>query len=381
MSSNAKPRHNPTMLRHGGALLPSDGRENNLALVLQILLEHGAHTRAELSRVTGLTRVTISELVAELLTRGHVVETGQQEGKRPGKPATLVDLNRSGLRIISVDLSSVLPFTAAILDLNGKILRSFAMPESHETATGEQATAQVLELIGQALSHCDLPVLGIGIGTPGIVTDKGEVRSAEKFGWVNYDLRGTIEQATGLNTHVLNDADCAILAEHTFGSGSEHMLLLRLGRGVGCGVITHNTLVRGAQFSAGELGHVKVDPSSTQRCSCGEQGCLEAYACIPAIKRALESGESSDEVGELVGASLASAVAPLISVLDIRNLIFTGPQDVVNTALANWLLAALKERSRTARADDFQLNISQEPEHLVLRGAVVNVLFHELGIS
>lgn len=373
------PRKDWNVLSHGSAILPSHGREHNLSLVLQTLADQGALSRADLARATGLTRVTVSELVAELLHRSHVIETGTQEGKRPGKPSTLVDLNRPGLRIIGVDLSGTIPFRAAIMDLDGVILQSFS--SQGRGATGQDAADQLLELLDTALAQCQVPVLGIGIGSPGVVTDKGIVLSAEKFGWRDYDLRSAVEQATGISTHVLNDADCAILAEHTFGQGSGHMILLRLGRGVGCGVITHNTLVRGAGFAAGELGHVRLHAQDTAECSCGNIGCLETCISLPAIWKALSEGQPKNQLDQQVAAYLASAVAPLLSVLDIRNVIFTGPRDVVDQALAQALHEALALRSHTARASDFRLVLSEDPEHLVLRGSAVNVLFHELGIA
>lgn len=367
------------VLSHGSAILPSHGREHNLSLVLQTLSDRGALSRADLARATGLTRVTVSELVAELLNRSHVIETGQQEGKRPGKPSTLVDLNRPGLRIIGVDLSGVVPFQAAVMDLDGTILKSFSSP--NRGATKEAATAQLLELLDTAIGHCDSPVLGLGIGSPGVVTDQGIIVDSEKFDWRGFDLGSAVKQATGINTHILNDADCAILSEHTFGQGSDHMILLRLGRGVGCGVITHNTLVRGSNFAAGELGHVRQRPEDTSPCSCGEIGCLEAYVSIPAIWKALAEGESKEQLDQRIASYLAGAVAPLLSTLDIRNVVFTGIPEVVDQPLAKALHEALALRSHAARAEDFRLSLSEDPEHLVLRGCAVNVLFHELGIT
>ena len=375
----ASPRKDWNVLSHGSAILLSHGREHNLSLILQTLSDQGALSRADLARATGLTRVTISELVAELISRSHVIETGQQAGKRPGKPSILVDLNRPGLRIIGVDLSGVVPFRAAIMDLDGTILKSFSSP--NRGATREAATTQLLELLDTALEQCDAPVLGIGIGSPGVVTDQGIVVAAEKFDWRGFDLGSAVTQATGINTHILNDADCAILSEHTFGQGSDHMILLRLGRGVGCGVITHNILVRGSDFAAGELGHVRQRAEDTALCSCGEIGCLEAYASIPAIWKALADGEEKGQLNQRVAAYLAGAVAPLLSILDIRNVIFTGTPEIVDQPLAQALREALALRSHTARAENFSLSLSEDPEHLVLRGCAVNVLFHELGIT
>ena len=108
---------------------------------------------------------------------------------------------------------------------------------------------------------------------------------------------------------------------------------------------------------------------------------METCISLPAIWKALSEGQPKNQLDQQVAAYLASAVAPLLSVLDIRNVIFTGPRDVVDQALAQALHEALALRSHTARASDFRLVLSEDPEHLVLRGSAVNVLFHELGIA
>lgn len=212
------------------------------------------------------------------------------------------------------------------------------------------------------------------------MTDKGIVLSAEKFGWRDYDLRSAVEQATGISTHVLNDADCAILAEHTFGQGSGHMILLRLGRGVGCGVITHNTLVRGAGFAAGELGHVRLHAQDTAECGCGNIGCLETCISLPAIWKALS--RTAERPAGPAGRGLpCQRCRSAVVGLGHTQCHFHRPRDVVDQALAQALHKALALRSHTARASDFRLVLSEDPEYLVLRGSAVNVLFHELGIA
>ena len=108
--------------RTSAATLPSDGRAHNLSLVRQTLHSAGAMSRAELSRTLGLTRVTVSDLVSDLLERGHVVELGQSDEVRPGKPAILVDINRRGLQVIGMDLAENSVLRAAVLDLDGNIL-------------------------------------------------------------------------------------------------------------------------------------------------------------------------------------------------------------------------------------------------------------------
>src|SRR3954467_6386741 len=93
-------------LRPTTKVLPAHARGHNRSLVLQTLYRAGQQSRADIARETGLTRVTISDLVAELMAEGLVVETGQREAARPGKPATLLDLNRSAFQIIGIGLSA-----------------------------------------------------------------------------------------------------------------------------------------------------------------------------------------------------------------------------------------------------------------------------------
>src|SRR5689334_9609274 len=109
-------------LRQGGKVLPEHARGHNRALVLQTLFHGGAMSRADLSRETGLTRVTVSDLVAELIADGIVVEKGMREASGPGKPAILVDIARDSHQIAGIDLSGPDEFLGAILTLDGDIV-------------------------------------------------------------------------------------------------------------------------------------------------------------------------------------------------------------------------------------------------------------------
>ena len=108
-------------LRQGTKVLPEHARGHNRSLVLQTLFHQGAMSRADLARETGLTRVTISDLVAELIADGFVVEKGVREASGPGKPAILVDLDREGHRIVGIDLSDSDSFIGAVLTPAGDI--------------------------------------------------------------------------------------------------------------------------------------------------------------------------------------------------------------------------------------------------------------------
>ncbi|WP_313813340.1 ROK family transcriptional regulator [Glutamicibacter sp.] len=368
------------------ASLPSHGREHNLALVLQHLYAQGPMSRADLSRASGLTRVTISDLVTELMSRGHVIELGTSNASRPGKPSILVDINRKGLQIIGVDLADSAVMRAAVMDLDGKVLTRVELETNDEK--GDAATAQVIDLTGQAIAAATEPIIGIGVGTPGIVNSEGLILTAPNFGWTDVDLRGEISERYQLPTHVLNDADGAVMGEHTFGNGSAHMMLVKLGRGVGCGTLVNGTQVRGANAASGELGHVIVGTDQGPLCICGKHGCLESWVSVPSIRRALTEqpdGVSAEEhratIMHQAAERLGIVLAPIVSVLDIQDLVIAGPAQYVDAQLLAALQDTITARTNASQRPNFTVQLSENPDDIVLRGAAVNVLFNELGVA
>ena len=202
-------------LRHAAKVLPEHARAHNRSLVLQTLFHQGAMSRADLSRETGLTRVTISDLVAELIDDGYVAERGMREVTGPGKPAILVDLDREGHRIIGLDLSRADRFLGAVLTLDGEIVAR------HDIAVPTDPAAivpTVIQLAKDLVADAHAPVLGVGVGSPGIVDDRGRVLSAPNLGWTGVDLQGILRTELALPILVANDANAAVLAEYTFGA-------------------------------------------------------------------------------------------------------------------------------------------------------------------
>ena len=228
-------------------VLPEHARAHNRSLVLQTLFHDGAMSRADLSRETGLTRVTISDLVAELIGDGLVAELGVREASGPGKPAMVVDLDRAGHRILGMDLSGPDTFLGAILTLDGDIVAR------HEIAAprgAEDARDAVIELARHLVADAHAPVLGIGVGSPGVVDNDGVVLSAPGLGWTQLPLRSILEDALGLPVLVANDANAAVLAEYTFGGARDDVVLVKVGRGVGSGLVSAGQPMRGAHFAA-----------------------------------------------------------------------------------------------------------------------------------
>ncbi|WP_442544497.1 ROK family transcriptional regulator [Arthrobacter sp. KN11-1C] len=372
--------------RTSAATLPSDGRAHNLSLVRQTLHSAGAMSRADLSRTLGLTRVTVSDLVSDLLERGHVVELGHSDEVRPGKPAILVDINRQGLQVIGMDLAENSVLRAAVLDLDGNILERVERTLSEET--GQDVVNQVLALASEAKARATATLLGIGVGTPGIVNADGVVTTAPNFGWKNMALRDLLQERTGLPTLVSNDADAAVHADYTFGGGSDDMVLVKIGRGVGSGLIVGGRRTRGAHSAAGEIGHVTVGTDGGTICKCGKTGCLETWMSVPSLERALaeaaansEPEAAADVVLREAGERLAIALAPVVGALDLGEVVLSGPRELLEGPLLNAVQQTLLERLLHQDPSPVSVRLAADAQDIVLRGAAVMVLWNQLGVA
>lgn len=368
-------------LRQGGKVLPEHARAHNRALVLQTLFHQGAMSRADLSREIGLTRVTISDLVAELIADGFIAELGVREASGPGKPAILVDLDRAGHRIVGIDLSGSDAVIGAVLTLDGDIVarRSVAVPQ-HPSAFVDVVIALARELVADA----DAPVLGIGVGTPGVVDDRGVIVTAPNFGWAGFDLEEALERALSLPVLVANDANAAVLAEYTFGGSGDDVLLVKVGRGVGSGLLASGRPMRGARHAAGEIGHVTVGTDGGPACACGKNGCLEAWLSEPALAARLAAASDADARSGILrdaGERLGIALAPVVGVLDLSEIVLSGPPELLDGPLAEATLETLRARTLAQFAESVRVRMTRQGQDIVLRGAAVMVLSGQLGVS
>jgi predicted NBD/HSP70 family sugar kinase len=358
-------------------MLPAHGRRHNLSLVLQMLYSIGAMSRADLARRLGMSKVTVSDLVAELIESGHAVELGPSDQVRPGKPATLVDVNRTGLQAIGVDLAAHEVLRAAVLDLDGNILVRAERPIADDT--GDAIVERVLELVHEVVAAATAPILGIGVGTPGIVVAGGVVDTAPNLGWRDVPLRDLIAEATGLPVFVVNDADAAVHADYTLGSGGDDLVLVKIGRGVGCGLIVGGQRVRGAHFAAGEIGHVTVGTDGGAVCRCGKTGCLETWASAPRLEQALAASGDDSPLRE-AGERLGIALAPVVAALDLAEVVLSGPEHLLDGPLRDAVEHTLRDRLLARPEAELTVRIAQDSTDIVLRGAAVLVLWDQLGV-
>lgn len=377
--ANARAFGGGRALRHGGKVLPEHARGHNRSLLLQTLFHQGAMSRADLSRETGLTRVTISDLIAELITDGFVAEMGVREASGPGKPAILVDLDRAGHRIVGIDLSGADAFIGAVLSLDGEIL---ARREAAIVTDGDVVGA-VVQLARELVAEADAPVLGIGVGTPGVIDDDGVILTAPNLRWAGFDLQGALTRALDLPVLVANDANAAVLAEYTFGGAGDDVLLVKVGRGVGSGLLASGQPMRGAHFAAGEIGHVTVGTDGGPVCVCGKVGCLEAWLAVPALTERLGAASAQAREGILrdAGERLGIALAPIVGVLDVSEIVLSGPPELLDGPLAQATVETLRARTLAEFHDGVRVRMTEQGQDIVLRGAAVMVLSGQLGVS
>ncbi|GAA3896888.1 ROK family transcriptional regulator [Microbacterium invictum] len=367
------------VLRHSTKVLPEHARAHNRSLVLQTLFHQGAMSRADLSRETGLTRVTISDLVAELIADGYIVERGMREMSGPGKPAILVDLDREGHRIIGIDLSGSDRFLGAILTLDGEIV---ARHDADVPADTADILAVVVDLARTLVADAHAPVLGVGVGTPGVVNDRGVVLTAPNFGWADVDLEGTLAAALDAPVVVANDANAAILAEYTFGGAGDDIMLVKVGKGVGSSLLAGGQPMRGSRFAAGEIGHVTVGTDGGPACVCGKVGCLEAWLSAPSLgARVQDAGAEADAVLRDAGERLGIALAPVVGALDLSEIVLSGPAELLDGPLAEAAVDTLRTRTLAQFHDGIRVRMTEQGEDIVLRGAAVMVLSGQLGVS
>ncbi|HET6938374.1 MAG TPA: ROK family transcriptional regulator [Nocardioides sp.] len=368
----------PRALRPSGRLLPEDTRRHHRALLLQLLFQYGPASRADLARSSGLTRVTVSDVVGILVAEGLLTESAAPVQGRVGKPPVLVQLAEGARQIVAVDLSADGVVSGALLNLSGAVQVRRSRPL--QGRRGQEAVDLLHGLVGELLDLATRPVLGIGVGTPGVVDAAGVVLDAPNLGWHGTTLAEGLRTAFDVPVFVANDANTAVLAEHTFGDAGEGggLMLVRVGTGVGAGLVLEGVLLRGHRSAAGEVGHVVIDPEGAE-CACGRRGCLETVLAAPRLRERLaaDGPEALAEVGTQVGVALA----PVVGTLNLHELVLSGPLDLLDGPLLAAVDRTIRERAMPVSGEELVVRTSALGDDVVLVGAAVLVLAGQLGVS
>jgi predicted NBD/HSP70 family sugar kinase len=358
--------------------VPGDARRHNRSLVLRTLFESGPLSRADLARATHLTRVTTSDLAAELLAEGLVEELGTRTNQGVGKPAILIGVVPDSRLTITLDLSDEEVFGAALVDLAGTILDRRVV--KRDGRMGDEAVELAAKLASEVATNADGRLLGLGVGSPGVVSPDGVVLEAPNRGWYDVDLAGRLADAIDVPTHVANDANAAALGELAAGEPDRSLLLIKVGHGVGAGLVLDGHLVLGEHFAAGELGHVVVDPRGDD-CACGLRGCLETVIAAPLLRRRLAGSDSPERVRAAAGRRLGVALAPVVSTLNLHEVVLSGPPELLDERFRSAALDTVRDRTLRSVGADVEVRLTSLGEDDVHLGAARLVLDRQLGVS
>jgi predicted NBD/HSP70 family sugar kinase len=270
-------------------------REVGRLRVLEALHATPRRSRPELVRVTGLSRATVSSLVADLIAVGLVTEeepdTDDPEPRRTGRPAQSLSLVPTAGYAIGADIGHQ-HVRVNLCDLFGTVLWEHWVAKDVDRAP-EETLDLVAVLVGRALQETGVArsrVLGIGAGIASPVEKGSGELGAEGImpGWVGLHLTDELKRRTALPVRVTNDANAGALAELMYGAGRQigDMVYVRLSAGIGAGIVSNGQLLLGARGLAGEIGHLPLIADGLI-CRCGNRGCLETVASPVAIARLL----------------------------------------------------------------------------------------------
>ncbi|WP_028047178.1 ROK family transcriptional regulator [Cellulomonas sp. URHE0023] len=374
-------------LRPTGKVLPEHARAHNRSLVLAHLFHIGPASRADIARSTGLTRVTVSGLVADLIAEALVEELGVRVDGKVGKPATMVGMRTEAFQIVAVDLTDDSRLLGAVLTLVGDVV--VRRSEAIEGRTGESAVELLETLCRDLLEAATRPVIGVGIASPGVIDLAGNVVQAPNRGWYDMPLAAHLTERLGVPVHVANDANTRALGEFTYGSAAgSGCMVITVGQGVGAGIVVDGALVRGRHHAAGEIGHVTVVDGDLRDeppldCACGRAGCLETVLSVPALRRRTAglTPEESDAALASVGRLLGIALAPVVSALDLAEVLLSGPPELLDGPLRDAALTTVRARTMPVIGDGLAMRMGSLDEDGALAGAAVLVLSGQLGVS
>lgn len=259
---------------------------NKHAVVDLIRFTSGGISRIELSRQMNLTRAAITTIVADLQSEGLVreVESHYPSGRRP----IVLEINPERGYVVGIDMGAT-HVTILVTDYSARVVRE--LDETLDINAGPAVCLpRVEELVHRILAEAGLTlkdVSAIGAGVPGPVVAGVSVSGPPIMpGWDGYPIRDDLAKRFGLPVSLRNDAELGAIGEWAYGAGrgERHLAYIKVGTGIGAGLLLDGQIYGGANGSAGEIGHVTIDESGPI-CTCGNRGCLEALAGGRAIAR------------------------------------------------------------------------------------------------
>jgi len=375
-------------------------REHNLAVVLRHLVESPRPpSRAELAKVTGLTRGTVSALVDLLMAGRMVVELEPESADRAGRPAVPLAPARDG--IVGVGLEVQVDHVGAlVVDLGGSVIDERIVVGNFRASDPERVVARLAELADRLVSDLlkrGARVAGVGVSMSGTVDDDRQiVRYAPNLDWYDVDvvalLRARSRELGEIPIQLANDGDLGALAEaRTRARGrsrprqEQSFLYVMCEIGVGGAVVVRGEL---EPVWSGEIGHVVVDRAGPP-CACGARGCLEQYAgrdtllthsglglgsSLADLRRAVEAGDQTPiRVVADAAEALGSAIASTLNLVNLDAVVLGGGFAELADLLVPTIERAIRRRTLAARWRPIAVEVGVAGARASLSGAGILV--------
>jgi predicted NBD/HSP70 family sugar kinase len=384
---------------HPEMLRPPAGDAATAGAVLRVIRDAGTLTRAELVRRTGLARSTVAQRIDTLLRHELIREAGGTDSTGGRPPASLAFNDGSGV-VLSADLGATHSRLAAS-DLGSAQLAETVI--DLDIAAGPEAVlgtvhekfGRLLQDVGRGVDE----VRGIGLGVPGPVAfDRGEPTSPPIMpGWDGFSIPGWFAGRYDVPVLVDNDVNIMAQGEHwTHWRDCGHLLFIKVGTGIGCGIVVEGHIHRGAKGAAGDIGHIRLAGHDAV-CRCGNVGCLEAVSGGAALARRLSGqgieAETSRDVVRLVkagngpatqlvreaGRNLGDVLAGCVNFFNPEVIVIGGDVSQASPQLLAGVREVIFQRSLPLATGDLRVVPSQLGDRAGVIGAAIMMIEHVLS--
>lgn len=382
------------------AISPDAGGAAAAGDLFQILRDGRPRTRTEIAAMTGLARSTVALRVEALMRLGFVRHVGEAVSTG-GRPSTQFAMDLLGRVVLAVDVGAS-HLRVALSDLAGSpVAERF---ESIRIADGPEIVLERVGALAQELLDEDpqrgSALLAVGVGLPGPV-EFGSGRPVNPPimpGWDRFDVAGVLGARFGVPVLVDNDVNIMALGERALHwPGVDHLLYVKVATGIGCGVISGGLLQRGAQGTAGDIGHVQLERATEVPCGCGNRGCLEAVASGPAVARALRAlgvdAPDAQAVIDLVrngqldaiqavraaGRDVGSVLSTCVSLINPSVIVIGGSMAQAGEHVIAGVREVVYSRSMPLATEHLHIDQSRAGDRAAIHGAAILAVEHMLA--
>lgn len=362
---------------------PQMTRLHNQALILTLIRNKPNSSRADLSRLSRLSKPVVASIVDDLI-EAKLVKEGLKAESTVGRRPIMLNISREFYRIIGIDLSRD-HITVLVTSLDGELVSAIERPFEIANNCTMDPRQEIMETIARLVIETGLQreqIAGIGIGYPFPLSASrrliiGEADIAE---WRSIPLVQYLEKRFDVPVYVDNDANLAALHEKRFGKarGLTDFLYLFIGTGVGAGLFSGGQLLKGSMGFAGEVGHLSVAPDG-ELCVCGKRGCLETELSLKRFRTLMDTCANSKEAEEKINHYSRTVGLYIGNFVNIFN-----PEAViVGGSIVNEERIPFSQIEQVARSvahpvlsDSFELLLAEHVPDSVAKGAVVMVQQH-----